>query len=386
MMQAPKPPIRGEADQGKLQRYLKSVGAGSLFVSLGIHLGLLALFGVVVLTIIPPDPKPEIEFAPGNRGGGSGSPTSNASSKKIHQRAPLAPAMSRVSALDAVSSIQLPDLDLGSSTLSPLPSLGGFEGSGLGSGSGRGFGSGAGNGSGIGIGNKGLSDSTLAGKASFFEQKVSADRVVFVIDYSGSMNGERSKLMRSELSKSVSALSPLMKFQLIFFAGPTWIAGDQVKMIKINDSDKSPRRAEVTTSKRTYQWENVGKGVWEPDRRIPTPPWRMVDADSIHNAVDQIKSTPFQYGGYWVAPLELALAMDPPPDQIFFMTDGASSDNTRDAMRDVIRHAKSRKTKINTIAMMEPEAEEGMKALAHATGGMFTIVERGGKVTVVNPE
>ena len=38
---------------------------------------------------------------------------------------------------------------------------------------------------------------------------------------------------------------------------------------------------------------------------------------------------------------------------------------------------------INTVAMMEPKAEEAMKELAKRTGGQFTIVQKGGKVKLV---
>ena len=355
----------------------KSFGGGSLMVSVVVHGGLLAVFGLIVWKVIPIESESPVEFIPVRSGGGAPA----VSTRRVRAVSPLNSSESRVSALGVESIIELPLIDEGVSALSSLPSLGGAGGGGFGSGSGAGLGDGRG----VGTGQGGAFDgATLSGKALFFEQKVAADRVVYVIDYSGSMNGERSRLMRSELSKSVLGLSPLMRFQLIFFAGPTWIAGDEVTMIKDHDDDKAPRSAEVIANGRTYQWENKGHGVWEPNRRLPKPEWRMVDTSSIATAVGQIKKTPFKYGGYWVSPLELALSMDPPPDAIYFMTDGASSDNTQEAMRDVIRHAKSRKTVINTIAMMEPAAEEGMKALADATGGQFTIVEKGGKVTVVS--
>ena len=81
------------------------------------------------------------------------------------------------------------------------------------------FGSGWGDGSGMGDG---------GGGASFFNQKVSGERIAYVIDYSMSMKGERDELMRKELTKSVNALSGSVKFQMIYFSGPAWVAGSEL--------------------------------------------------------------------------------------------------------------------------------------------------------------
>jgi len=61
------------------------------------------------------------------------------------------------------------------------------------------------------------------GGATFFNQKVKAERIAYVIDYSQSMRGERDKLMRDELAKSVEGIQNGMDYQLIFFAGPAWV-------------------------------------------------------------------------------------------------------------------------------------------------------------------
>jgi len=79
----------------------------------------------------------------------------------------------------------------------------------------------------------------------------------------------------------------------------------------------------------------------------------------------------------------MAMAMEPPPEQIFFMTDGAMENRDMDRLvRGLVATAKSRNIKINTVNMMVPqkEAVQAMSDLATKTGGKFTIVEKDGKV------
>jgi hypothetical protein len=76
----------------------------------------------------------------------------------------------------------------------------------------------------------------------------------------------------------------------------------------------------------------------------------------------------------------MAFDMEPPPQIIFFMTDGQMSGrDMMDLSRDLASKAKKKNIVVNSIAMMEPLAEESMLDLAKRTGGIFTIVEKGGK-------
>lgn len=98
-----------------------------------------------------------------------------------------------------------------------------------------------------------------------------------------------------------------------------------------------------------------------------------------------IQSTPLVGGTDWENPIDAALAMEPAPEVIFFMTDGAMKG------RDMVRLARSLATKakrtntiINSVALMEPNTEEAMAELAARTGGQFTIVEKDGSVRRVS--
>ena len=89
------------------------------------------------------------------------------------------------------------------------------------------------------------------------------------------------------------------------------------------------------------------------------------------------------WGTIWTPPLEMAMSMDPPPQIIFFMTDGATGGNVVEEAKKIAAKAKSKQIIINTVAMMQPKAEAAMKELAKRTGGQFTMVEQGGKVKLV---
>lgn len=75
----------------------------------------------------------------------------------------------------------------------------------------------------------------------------------------------------------------------------------------------------------------------------------------------------------------MALAMDPQPQAILFMTDGQSGEKSDDIAKSIAAKAKKDNITINTVSLMEPKAQEAMAALAKRTGGQFTIVHKGGK-------
>ncbi|MFD2255796.1 hypothetical protein ACFSSA_03825 [Luteolibacter algae] len=221
------------------------------------------------------------------------------------------------------------------------------------------------------------------GGATFFNQEVSAERIAYVIDYSASMHGERDSLMRAELTKSVQGLAPGSQFSLIFFSGPAWVAGDKVK-VKRNEKDKDKGgaggEAVVTTpSGRDYDWEGKTISEWAPKRSVEKADWIKYSAKSIKETLEVIQSTPLSYGTDWENPLKMAIALEPPPQIIFFMTDGLMSGRDMEKLtRDLGGDAKKRGITVNTVALMEPKAAVHMYDLAKRTNGVFTIVESGG--------
>lgn len=349
--------------------FWRKLGGGSLMTATLLHVVLLLIAATVVLRTLH-EPEKRVEFIPGPAGGGGGSGEMQKNAEKRAKSLPVSSAK-RVFAEGVASSLTLPDPGESFGQISSLGSLSG----GGGVGGGEGFGRGGGKGSGIGPGSRpGVGLGGMGTGTVFFKQEIHAGRVAYVIDYSLSMRGKREKLMREELAKSVRNLSSTMQFQLIFFCGPVWIAGDSFE-------EKDDGTVFINHGKAKYRWgKGDNPGSWEPKGKKPRAEWLTADSATVAEAVKNIRETPLQSGTHWVSPLEMALAMKPPPQVIFFMTDGASPGTTGDDIRRLGNRAKAFNVTINTMAMMEPDAEEGMKELAKRSGGTFAIIEGDGSV------
>ena len=81
--------------------------------------------------------------------------------------------------------------------------------------------------------------------------------------------------------------------------------------------------------------------------------------------------------------MEMALDMEPPPQVIYFMTDGTAGKEAGQTARTIGTRARSKGITINCVAMMEPRAHADMLELAKRTDGQFTKVLKGGKVEKV---
>lgn len=292
------------------------------------------------------------------------------------QRKPSAPSssMAKVIAANTTSPTAIPVPDFAS----PVESLDFGDGDDFGSGWGSG-GEGGGGG----------------GGATFFGSTSKVNRVAFVIDYSGSMaQDDRVGIMKKELDRSVADLAAGTKFQMIFFAGPVWVAGGEV-LLKGEDAKKGNKIKGVDG--KTYEWVTTGGAHgFKPKGKMEVATWLEVPSGSgligsqkreavakgkglINKSRKIIAETPLVWGTRWKYALEMALDMNPTPEVIYFMTDGATGDEAMKVARTVGAQAKSRGITINCIAMMEPKAHDAMKEIAKRTGGEFTVVDKGGK-------
>jgi hypothetical protein len=349
-------------------RFWRKLGGGSLMMAILLHVILLVAGAFWVLrTLYPPDREKDIDFMPGAGGGGGGN---SEVQKQAQKKAMMTPTQSlkRVS-VEGASSLVLPDPSDNFGQLGTLSSLSG--GGGMGGGSG--FGRGGGNGNGVGPGNgNGMGAGGMGAGTVFFGTELRAKRIAYVIDYSQSMKGKREQLMRAELEKSVRGLNPMMQFQLIFFCGPAWIAGDEVEM------GSGYKDATVRRQGQEYKWKATGGGAWEPDGKKVKAEWMAADSAAIERASSNIQQTRLEFGTHWTGPLEMALEMVPPPELIVFMTDGASQGTTDGDIKKIANRARSKKTVINTMSLMEPAADEGMKLLARLAQGTFTVIDTSG--------
>jgi len=240
-------------------------------------------------------------------------------------------------------------------------------------GDGNDFGSGWGDGTGMGSG---------GGSASFFNQSVKGDRIAYVIDYSASMRGKREELMREEMKKSVTGLKSGMKYQMIFFAGPAWVAGDELEFEDGDKLGKNSKEAEVKTEEgKKYKMEK--KGGWQVPVNYKAP-WLDATSENLKDSRKIIKDQNLVFGTEWSKPLEMAMDMNPAPQIIFFMTDGVGG--TVNKVKELAGKAKRKKIVINSVAMMMPSTANAMAELAHGTGGVFTIIDEKGKAKEIKPK
>ncbi|WP_367870398.1 hypothetical protein [Luteolibacter sp. Populi] len=346
-------------------RFWRKLGGGSLMVAILLHVIILVLGAFWVIKTLR-EPEKTVDFIPGKGGGGGGAGELQKQAKSV--KLPMNQSVKRVT-VEGVSEVVMPDPGDSFGQMASMSSLSG--GGGLGGGSGFGRGGGNGNGIGPGSGN-GMGAGGFGTGTVFFNQEIKAARVAYVIDYSLSMRGKREDLMRKELEKSVRKLNPLMRYQLIFFCGPAWIAGDEL-VVGLGNRD-----AIVKHQGKEYEWKTPGGGRWEPSGKKVKVEWLNADPAIVEQSASHIKKTPLASGTHWVAPLEMALEMDPPPEVILFMTDGASPGTTEKDIERLASRARGRKTIINTMSLMEPDADEGMKMLARLAKGTFTVIDETG--------
>jgi len=237
-----------------------------------------------------------------------------------------------------------------------------------------GMGDAFGAGLGIGFGGGG------GGGIGFFGSRANARRVVFIVDVSMSLKEKQFTMIKEELSKSLNRLAANIEYQVIFFAGPAWFAGDEFV-------GKDKRRFTIKQGRQEYVWDTRGGAhqyQLENRKDLPTAAWKPASKANLHKTMKHIDEAQKVYGTDWEWPLKVALLqMEPKPDVIYFLTDGVTGgvEETLDDIR-VINRSKGKKSKINTISMMEPRAAAALRRLAKEAGGSFTIVNADGTTTV----
>jgi len=162
------------------------------------------------------------------------------------------------------------------------------------------------------------------------------------------------------------------QFQMIFFAGPAWVAGDEVKM-EGNAAGKVKAKGG-----KMYQWTGKNAHHWKcPDTQQPK--WLDATDSAVKKSVKLIETHKLVYGTVWSNPLEMAFSMDPLPQVIVFMTDGSAGAESRPTAEKFSKLAKRKGVLINTVALMQPKAAADMEALAKPTGGTFSLINENGE-------
>ncbi len=152
-------------------------------------------------------------------------------------------------------------------------------------------------------------------KINFFGVKTEAKHIAFLVDYSGSMEGPFRKRMEAELDKSLKGLPPGTQILVIPWAGGAWLYNQLATEI----SDR---------------WQEIG-GQYDnfairAGKKLDKPEWMPVNPDNIVKLMKGINAQKSWPGGTdWRSPFRYAMEANPPPDTIFFLTDGQIQDTER---------------------------------------------------------
>jgi hypothetical protein len=253
--------------------------------------------------------------------------------------------------LDAPSD-SLGELDIGDDALDPGPGAGDELGLGLGEGALSILGTGAGGlaetGAG-GLGAGGLGGGGLAGMAGMWGLRFPTNRIVYVVDFSGSVTAVVDQIRR-ELKRSIAGLKPTQEFNVIIFFTT---GGGQDEKIRTEAFQSESLAAATPENRRRFaEWI---------DRWAPMGYTKPVEA------------------------LRRAIALQ--PDVILFHSDGNFEDREAQQINDL-----NRATRIKIFSLvfdelllgdasgLPPQANEGvrrMRRIAESNGGQMRIVTAG---------
>jgi uncharacterized protein with von Willebrand factor type A (vWA) domain len=163
------------------------------------------------------------------------------------------------------------------------------------------------------------------GSASFFGLRASGGKFVYVVDYSGSMVGERLDTAKRELTRSIRALDRHAKFFIIFYS-------DTAEAMPA----KNLVRASPENCRHYLEWAQnatCGQGTAPRDAMLQ------------------------------------ALALR--PTAIWLLSDGEFDPTVADA----IRQANTQKVTIHTVALVSNSGEAVLRRIAEENKGQYRFVK-----------
>jgi hypothetical protein len=169
---------------------------------------------------------------------------------------------------------------------------------------------------------------SLGEGASFMGVHAKGARFCIIADRSGSMEGRKLQHVKDEILYTLATMSSRARFQLVFF---------------YNVAQPYPESG------------------WLHPRREQS------------NVAQWLKSVSGGGGTYPTPAFQAAFAMSPPPDAIFFMTDGLFPEEVVTDIQDLNRSSPN-KVVIHTISFMDRSAEALMQRIASDSGGKYRHV------------
>ncbi|MDF1657104.1 MAG: tetratricopeptide repeat protein [Verrucomicrobiales bacterium] len=215
--------------------------------------------------------------------------------------------------------------------------------------------------------------------AMFFGSESKGERFLFVLDASRSMRPSQVQLRNEELQRALNGIRGA-QYQVLLFAGGAFFAEEGWGIDPANSGGShgpthfvSPHGSYKFSSKSIYDFNLLG-----PDSDFTPASWKRADSLNIRKSVDVVKKSELFTGTDWDTALEIAHMMKPPPDVIFFMSDGLDSDLS---VSDILRNSRRfGNPKINVVAMQTDKGADGFSGIAEGSKGTYTIVNQDGEV------
>ena len=292
-----------------------------------------------------------------------GPPASNRSTRALEHKVSMAqkkktggapPQAKRIvsTGLAKVSLPDMPSLPTTNTVPGMVSGMGGAGfGAGMGFGNGMGSGMGGGGGGGMGI--------------SFFGLRTSAKRIAFLLDYSGSMDGAFRKAMERELEQALKKLPAGTQVLLIPWAGPAWLYNQTAPQI-------------MSKWKKLDNYDNfVLTGTLDP------PVWVGINPTNVEEIMKGIHAQVAAPGGTdWRQPFRYVMQANPPPDVIFFMTDGQIPPKTAGRALTAIDSALKKGMHVPQVNCLwienTKEKSDDLKVIAKKYNGEFRAVTAAG--------
>lgn len=181
-----------------------------------------------------------------------------------------------------------------------------------------------------GIGAGGIGGAGGGGGASFFGIEAKGNRFVYIVDVSGSMSvGGKIEALKSQILESVNGLLESSHFLIILFSSDSKPLGGRAEWVEAGAAGKRFARLHLLPV--------IADGGTEP------------------------------MNGF-----EMAFAMRPRADAIYFMTDGEFGEDPSDKIAYMNR---SLKVPIHCICFVSNAGEETMKKIARQSKGTYTFVK-----------
>ena len=221
-------------------------------------------------------------------------------------------------------------------------------------------------------------DEVGGGSVMFFGGKSTGKRILFVLDASASMKPEQIKLRDDELEKTLKSLRNV-DFQVLLFAGGAYYAdkGWGLDPDKKKKGKGGPEHFVSPSGKYSFKGANLFEFELLDEKNFKSPKWKRATSSEVRKTIEFVRQSKKFSGTDWDNALRMGHMMKPPPDVIFFMSDGL--DNKLDINGIISNSKRYGRPKINCVAMQTAKGADKFAGIAEKSRGTYTIVDKNGE-------